>query len=268
MIFRFPNPLTEVNVWAKREALEASAHHLLINPAQFKVPLDPSRDFAVEESPLRLAKIGLSQPAGRVRVLHDLASIELQAMELGVRTLIEFPEAPLHFREQLLAITLEESRHLKLCLEALDKLGSHFGEFPIHLQLWRSVRSHDSLLDRILIVHRYLEGSGLDASELLLRRLSGVSDHVVKSVVRVIALEEVSHVEFGSRWYKTLALKDGLEPSSDFSTRLNSLITRIPKRLVPLNRELRLSAGFSAAEISSLEQVQEHFRANLEPLPQ
>ena len=121
------------------------------------------------------AKKGLSFKEGQARLLHDLASIELQAMELCLRSLYEYPDAPVAFREQLATIALGEGNHLQLCLNGIETLGFAWGDWPVHVALWHSTANSDSLLDRILIVHRYLEGSGLDAGDTLLRRLSGVA---------------------------------------------------------------------------------------------
>lgn len=262
----FPNPLKEVNVWAKIDALHVAAEGLLTKSEQFEVPLNPGRDLAILPKKELPKRVGFAKTEGRAQLLHDLANIELQAMELGVRTLIEFPEASKEFRERLLEITLEEAKHLKLCLEGLDSLKYEFGCWPSHLNLWRAVDREDSLLDRILIVHRYLEGAGLDASDLLLKRLSGVKEKTVKSVVKVIADEELSHVDFGSQWYKKIALLNRIDPAEDFEIRMDKLKQRLPQRLVPLAKDLRLQAGFSADELSYLESLQAYYRANPESL--
>jgi len=200
-------------------------------------------------------KKGFASPEGQARLLHDLASIELQAMELCVRTLAEFPDAPREFREQLAVVARDEGRHFELCLNALDELGQPWGSFPTHLGLWQAVSAGDSLLDRIVIVHRYLEGSGLDASDTLLRRLDGVPKSVTKDVVAVIRRDETGHVIFGSEWYRRVAVSEGLDPDSDFGPRLLRLFHRIPRRLEPICRRTRLEAGFTDGEVDVLENL-------------
>lgn len=224
----------------------------------FAVPTQPGRD--VQILPLRdlPAKKGLSTREGQARLVHDLASIELQAMELGLRTLIEYPVAPTGFREELCEVTRDEGRHLGLCLKALEDLGYPWGSFATHDGLWRAVRASDSLLDRILIVHRYLEGSGLDASHTILRRLGGVSAPEAREALAVIGHDEVAHVQFGSRWYHQLVGETGVDPTEDFAARLKGLLERIPRRLEPINVELRLSSGFTPAEIEVLQAVRGH----------
>lgn len=200
-------------------------------------------------------KKGLSFKEGQGRLLHDLASIELQALELGVRTLHEFPEAPDGFRNELVEIIRGEARHLKLCIEALQKLGYRWGKWPVHTLLWQSVAPTDSLLDRILIVHRYLEGSGLDAGDTLLRRLDSVAESDIHHIAPIIVKEEIEHVDFGSRWYRDICRQEKLNPDDDFGTRLEKFRYRIPKRIEKLSHELRRKAGFSEKELQYLENL-------------
>lgn len=217
------------------------------------VPVIPARDAPVLKANLHPDKKGLSSSAGQARMLHDLGSIELQAMELGYRTLIEFPDAPSGFREELAAITISESTHFELCLNAIEKLGHKWGEWPVHTALWEAVASEDSLLDRILIVHRYLEGSGLDAGDTLLRRLDAVLENHVHPLVRTIVHDEVGHVEFGSRWYRDICKSEGRDPQNDFPERMATLKERLPKRMEKLSYPLRKKAGFTDLELQVLE---------------
>lgn len=219
------------------------------------VPESPLRDAIISPAKNHPPKKGLSFVEGQARLLHDLANIELQAMELGYRTLVEFPEAPQGFREELLAITVQESQHLELCLNAIEKLGHQWGQWPIHLGLWQAVGAKDSLLDRILIVHRYLEGSGLDAGETLIRRLDSVAGETLRPVLKTIFDDEVSHVDFGSRWYREICKMDRLDPQEDFPTRMDSLRKILPRRAEPISRSKRLAAGFTENEISYLEKL-------------
>jgi uncharacterized ferritin-like protein (DUF455 family) len=250
--------LVEASVGKKLAHIESCLQDLLQGSDE-TVPFEPGRD--VQILPIRELppKKGLSSREGQARLLHDLASIELQAMELGLRTLAEFPEAPRAFREELAQVTFEESRHLRLCLEGLEDLGLPWGSFPTHIGLWQSVAPEDSLLDRILIVHRYLEGSGLDASDKLMRRLDGVQAKEAMRAVKVIRDEEVGHVLFGSRWYHALVREQRLDSAVDFQSRLERLFNRIPRRLEPIQRELRKSAGFSDDEIAALENFRQRW---------
>lgn len=250
--------LVSTSVWDKLKHLDADLEFLLQGQGA-PVPEKLGRD--VQIWPIRdlPPKKGLSLPEGQARLLHDLASIELQAMELAVRTLMEFPEAPGEFREQLSEIAREEGLHLRLCLEGLESLGFPWGSFPTHLGLWQSVAGEDSLLDRVLIVHRYLEGAGLDASDTILRRLSGVRSPALRGAIEVIRRDEVGHVEFGSRWYRRLLGESGGDPEVDFASRLSRLFARLPRRLEPIRRDLRETVGFSSTELDVLEEFRQRW---------
>lgn len=250
--------LLEPEVRVKLECLDGNLHQLLEGEV-FAVPDQPGRDvqiWALKDLP---PKKGLSTKEGQARLIHDLASIELQAMELGLRTLIEFPEAPREFREQLAEIVAEEGRHLNLCLKALENLERPWGSFPTHTMLWASADASDSLLDRILIVHRYLEGSGLDATDTILRRLSGVKAPEATQAIEVIRRDEMGHVRFGSYWYHELLRREGCAAADDFEARLNRLYRKIPRRIEPISRQLRLDAGFLVCEVEVLEKIRERW---------
>lgn len=240
------------DVRGKVVRLEAELHRLLSSPARQTVPRTPARDVSVLPVRAHPPKLGVSTTEGQARLLHDLASIELQAMELGVRTLREFPDAPAEFREQLAEVTLGEGQHLGLCLDSLEALGFAWGRWPVHTALWDCVAESDTLLDRILIVHRYLEGSGLDAGDSILRRLSGVESRITRAAVQRIVEEEIGHVDFGSRWYREVCRREGLHAADDFGPRLERLREVLPPRREAVVAELRRAAGFSEEEIETL----------------
>ena len=255
------NCLFEANVQQKIVLADQSISLAFANSSccMNLVPENPGRDVQVLLPQFHPNKKGLSTKEGQARLLHDLASIELQAYELAMRTLYEYPDAPEAFREELALLAKSESEHLKLCLDGLESLGYKWGDWPVHLSLWQSVSSSESLLDRILIVHRYLEGSGLDAGNQLLRRLNGVSAGITYPILHKINTEEIDHVQFGSKWYRTIAKNEGLDPEVDFPQRLLKLRFQLPKRIEKINYELRKQAGFDDIEIGHLQKLRESF---------
>lgn len=253
------------DVWEKINRIEESCGEAFKLKAAYPAPLDPARDIDLLHPKLHPPKKGFSTPEGQARMLHDLASIELQAMELGVRTLVEYPEAPQGFKEELAAVTISEAQHLRMCLEAIDGLGFKWGDWPVHSALWRAVAPEDTLLDRILIVHRYLEGSGLDAGDTLIRRLEATSGkETIQKIVKQINFEEIGHVDFGSRWYREICKIQKIDSALDFPERMDALRVRLPKRIEPINRVLRSKAGFTDEEIKYYEDLRVDF---LSPFP-
>ena len=223
------------------------------------IPSIPARDIVVLEAKQHPPKMGFAHKEGLARMLHDLAGIELQAMELGLRTLVEFPEAPHGFREELRNVTLSEAEHLRMCLEGIQDLGFQWGDWPVHCGLWAAVASEDSILDRILIVHRYLEGSGLEAGDGLVKRLEGVNSPGTRNIVKQINFEEIGHVDFGSRWYREICLQEKRDSVADFPERMFALRERLPKRVEKISREIRRKAGFTEAEIDYYESLRAEF---------
>ncbi|MFP5519755.1 MAG: DUF455 family protein [Bdellovibrionia bacterium] len=252
------------SIYDKLSHIEEEVNWSLKNSITAEVPIIPAREIQVLEPIRHPPKKGLSFPEGRARLLHDLASIELQAMELGLRTLVEFPLAPQGFREELAAITLSEAQHLKMCLEALDAEGFKWGDFPVHTALWGATSKDDSLLDRILIVHRYLEGSGLDAGDYFVKRLDAVDSPLMKAAVKQINDEEVGHVYFGSQWYRRICELEGVSAQDDFVPRMIQISTKVPKRVENINHEVRKRAGFTESEIYFMEKLREWFLIPLE----
>lgn len=259
------------HIQEKIQGLEADLHRALLGGFEPSVaPLWPSRDVQILPTKQHPPKKGFSSREGSARMLHDLASIELQAMELGLRSLVEYPGAPHEFREALAALTLSEGEHLKLCLQALEHLGYKWGDWPVHCNLWAAVSAEDTILDRLLIVHRYLEGSGLDAGHQIIHRLkgllvSGVDPSSVNAarkaleVLEIINSEEVGHVLFGSDWYRRFCQEYRLDPDHDFPSRMKALYSRLPRRFEKLNHELRRRAGFTEAEILFCEEIRDSY---------
>ncbi len=194
----------------------------------------------------------ISSPEGQARLIHDLASIELQAMELALRTLYEFPKAPKQFRIELAALVRSEASHLMLCLKTLETLRFEWGSWPVHIALWQSVSSEDSLIERVFIVHRYLEASGLDAGEAILLRLSGLADKTCYEALKIIVSDEINHVDFGSRWFRKFCDLEGLDPELEFF-RLFRVLSKKAPRKEKISSKLRRLAGFSESELKILQ---------------
>lgn len=249
----------EPEIYQKITLLRKSESQIFNLSAREFAPQRPARDITLLLPRDLPPKKGLSFKEGQARLLHDLASIELQAMELGLRTLVEFPEAPEEFKVKLWEITLEESEHLEMCLTEIESLGFKWGSWPAHCGLWEATGTTDSLLDRILIVHRYLEGSGLDAGDTLLKRLVAVDAPGTRFAAEKIFNDEIGHVLFGSEWYRKICQQEAIDPEKDFPQRMDKLRAILPKRINPVAVELRKKAGYTNGEISYLLKLRESF---------
>lgn len=224
---------------------------------KIEIPAVPGRDLElILEIKSHPTKPPLNTPIGQARMLHDLGNIELQAMELAVRTLAQYPEAPRGFREELAEVALEEARHFGLCLDALEELGHPWGSWPVHRSLWDVVTDGD-LLERVLIVHRYMEGAGLDAGSRLMDRLTGVVAPLAKSVVGTILREEIGHVAFGSKWYRLICASHRIDADAYFKSAYPKILAAIPRNEKP-DFEIRRKAGFNDSEIEVIRHALEN----------
>jgi len=246
------NPLLIASVHDKIHFLRKIGDGFLSSSSQFEIPDNPMRDVTVLPPRLLPNKLGLSSKEGQARLLHDLAAIELQAMELALRGVLEFDNSPMQFKDELLKLALSEAEHLELCLNSLESLGYKWGDWPIHNMLWNCVRKEDELLDRILLVHCYLEGSGLDAGDTLLRRLYGLTEGITFKTVRRIVKDEIDHVQFGLRWFDAICKESSLDPEYEFQQRLKKIEQQIPKRAEPLSFTLRNKSGFNDIQINEI----------------
>lgn len=251
--YQTPNP------WEKILALPEDLNATI----QFVIPEVPGRSGLVLET-IRGPKDKISSRQGQARLLHELANIEMQAMELCLRTYLEYPTAPTLFRQELAELAKDEARHLALCLEGLKTFEIEFGHWPIHLNLWKTVSREDSLLDRIVIVHRYLEASGLDAGNQIIDKLRSCQAVSIQKIMTTIHDEEIAHVDFGSRWYREICRMEGLDPEVDFPERIEKLKARLPKRVEKFDIKARKAAGFLDQEIELLTKLRDQFVKDLE----
>lgn len=253
------------NLYSKIDLVDECCHQALLTQYDPIIGA-PIRDQPTSDPRLHPIKKGLSEKKGQARLLHDLANIELQAMELGLRTLIDFPHAQSDFKYRLIEVIKDEANHLKLCLQGLEHLGFQWGDWPIHNNLWNATSPDDTLLERITIVHRFLEGSGLDASSKIIHRLESIDSPIIYNALTTIVHEEVPHVKFGSEWFQSICHKEKKDSEIEFEVTLNKLYSKLPVRLEKICTSLRLEAGFTLKEIDSLVNFQKRQRAKTRKL--
>ena len=180
----------------------------------------PDRPARPEEpalkAPRELAKRKITQaPAGRIALLHALAHIELNAIDLAWDIIARFhaAELPRGFYDDWLLVAEEEAKHYSLLAERLDALGSHYGALPAHDGLWQAAQdtSHD-LLARLAVVPLVLEARGLDVTPAMIQRLKAVNDEESAAVLEVIYRDEIGHVAIGRRWFLWACQARQLDP--------------------------------------------------------
>ncbi len=209
------------------------------------VPGRPPRPLLVH--PHEVPRRALGSLPGRAALLHAVAHIEFNAINLALDAGWRFGQMPPAYYEDWLSVARDESHHFAMVSDRLRGLGFDYGDFTAHDGLWEAAEktAHDVLL-RMALVPRVLEARGLDVTPGMIHRLRQVGDLESVAVLEVILREEVRHVAIGSRWFRHLCAQRGLEPAATFVALLAEHGIRLRP---PLNLEARRAAGFVDAEL-------------------
>lgn len=215
-------------------------------------PGRPDRPKLVD--PRNLPKRGLGSVEGRAALVHAIAHIEFNAINLAWDAVYRFRDMPDRFHEDWLSIAEDEARHFGMLEARLGELGHAYGDFDAHDGLWEmAVFTADSCLRRMALVPRVLEARGLDVTPGMIGRLRSVGDSATAEILEVILCEEVAHVAAGSRWFVWCCEREGLDPCVVFPDLVGSLSRGSLKG--PFNIEARRLAGFTEAELMHLRKM-------------
>ena len=218
--------------------------------ATSQAPGRPERPALVD--PRRVPQRTVGSRSGRAALLHAIAHIEFNAINLALDAAWRFPAMPGAFLVDWLSVALDEARHFRMVATALGGLGHAYGDFPAHDGLWQAAHgTRDDALARMALVPRVFEARGLDATPQIQARLRAAGDVPSAELLQVILDEEVRHVRIGDHWFRWLCERQGVEPAATF--RQLVLRHRAPRPRGALNRSARLAAGFSADEIDWLQ---------------
>jgi uncharacterized ferritin-like protein (DUF455 family) len=216
-------------------------------------PMPPAR-------PARPAKPELRQPrdmpkrrsggatASRIALLHALAHIELNALDLAWDLIARFGRAtlPRGFFDDWVRVADEEATHHGLVADRLAGFGAAYGDLPAHDGLWQAAEAtaHD-LLARLAVVPLVLEARGLDVTPHMIQSLEKAGDAASAEVLKIIYRDEVGHVAIGKRWFDTLCIEQGVMPESTYHRLVRTYFKGQLKP--PFNAEARERAGLSAS---------------------
>jgi len=191
---------------------------------------------------------------GRAALLHAIAHIEFNAINLALDCVYRFRGLPADFYAGWLQVAAEEAYHFGLVSERLGASGFAYGDFPAHRGLWdMAVKTAADPLARMALVPRVLEARGLDATPPIIASLRRIGDDATIAVLDIILRDEIGHVALGDRWFRHFCAGRGLEPEATYLALMTEFDAPWPPK--PLNVEARLQAGFSAVEITRLEGV-------------
>jgi uncharacterized ferritin-like protein (DUF455 family) len=188
---------------------------------------------------------------GRAALLHALAHIELNAIDLALDIVWRFAGQPDEFYRQWLQVAHEEALHFELLDRHLGTLGHAYGDFDAHDGLWQMAeRTKGDLLARLALVPRTLEARGLEASPAVKAKLVAAGDMRGAEILDIILGDEIGHVAVGNHWYRCLCTQRGLDPLATCAAL--ALRHGAPRPRGPFNLDARRAAGFDEAELAAL----------------
>lgn len=191
-------------------------------------------------------------PEGRVALLHALAHIELNAIDLALDIVGRFGADPdladgrAAFAADWLRVGAEEAKHFLMLSRRLDDLGSDYGAYPAHDGLWQAaLMSADSLTERLAIAPLTHEARGLDVTPGMIAKLRSAGDRESTAILEVIYRDEIGHVAVGHRWFQHVCARRAVDPECEFARALARVDLARPHP--PFNEPARRQAGLSPA---------------------
>ena len=222
---------------------------LAAGPEPIRAPGRPPKPVLV---PVRdVPSRGLGTAEGRAALLHAVAHIEFNAINLALDAALRFRGMPREYYLDWTSVAADEARHFRLLRTRLRELGFEYGDFAAHNGLWEMAeKSSGRCLARMALVPRLLEARGLDVTPGMIARFRALGDAASVAVLETILREEVGHVAIGSRWFAWCCAREGLEPQDTFIALLRDVARGALRG--PFNLEARRAAGFEASELERL----------------
>ena len=205
-------------------------------------------EFTIEERAHRTR--GLNAPSGRARALHTFLHHELQAAELMAWAILAYPEAPRAFREGLVRILQDETRHMRMYAAHIETLGYGVGAFAVRDWFWTRVPSCPDPASFVAVMGLGLESANLEHTASFAARFRSAGDEEGARIQEVVGREEIAHVRFGATWFSHF--RGGIA-FDDWANHLPDPLSPILMRGRPLHREARRLAGQSDAFLDALE---------------
>ncbi|WP_026940933.1 ferritin-like domain-containing protein [Hellea balneolensis] len=210
-------------------------------------PARPGHPVLVSPGDVKRRRLGTK--AGRGALLHAVAHIEFNAIDLAADMIARFghhPDIPkadqTNFIGDWISVCLDEARHFDLLQTRLSELDMSYGDLPAHNGLWEAaVKTKSNFAARLAIAPMVLEARGLDVTPGMIEKLTNVGDNASADILKIIYNEEIGHVAIGARWFQKLAQIRGQEPESWFHALVSDYFAGRLKP--PFNVQARTLAG-------------------------
>ena len=192
---------------------------------------------------------------GLATLVHSIAHIEFSAIDLALDAVYRYPAMPQSYQIDWLEVASDEIRHFKMLNDLLHELGFHHGDFPVHAGLFDAANNTaENILDRMAVVPRYFEASGLDVNPQIIKKLENKKKiPAIKKLIEMLNTiyeEEIDHVLKGDKWFKYLCKREGKEESVYFE--ILEKYGLLDKHRPHINVSARKLAGFSCPEMKQL----------------
>jgi uncharacterized ferritin-like protein (DUF455 family) len=234
-------------LWLEQASLDVDTTTVIDEPPD--VPGRPLRPRLV--SPKLVPTRSPHTRNGRAALLHAVAHIEFNAINLALDACWRFAGMPDAYHRDWLRVAAEEALHFTLVRGHLNTLGHDYGDFDAHDGLWQmALKTRGDVVDRMALVPRVLEARGLDVTPGMQAKLREAGDPRAAEVLEVILRDEIGHVRIGNHWYHRLCRERGIDPAAH--TRALIVATGAPRPRPPLNVEARTRAGLSAEDQAAL----------------
>ncbi len=196
-----------------------------------------------------------SKKEGQLALIHSIAHIEFSAIDLAIDAAYRFTDMPIEYKLDWLIVAQDEIRHFKMLSKLLEKLNATYGDLPVHKGLFEmAYKTKSSAIERMAIIPRYFEASGLDVNPKIVAKLNNYKkEPLIKELIEaldIIYIEEIDHVKKGDRWFKYLCELENSNPQIRYIEILQKY--NLKGRANQFNIKGRKEAGFSCDELINL----------------
>lgn len=251
-------------------ALVKSLHHDLAN---HKLSVDPKTSIIQTNGdqpgmpalqivrPAHVPKRGFGSIEGKAALVHAIAHIEFNAINLALDAIWRFENAPDSFYRDWLQVAFEEANHFELLQSCLAALGYQYGDLSVHEGLWEiAEKSKHHVLERMALVPRILEARGLDVTPTILTKLRYAKADGIVAALEVILREEHGHVAIGNRWFYYFCEQQGfITPEQTHHYFIDLCVQhQVKPPRPPFNKKARLKTGFFEQELEQFSAWHQH----------
>jgi uncharacterized ferritin-like protein (DUF455 family) len=217
----------------------------IAEPGREPMPARPARpDRPPLLPPREMKRRSYGGGAGRVALLHALAHIELNAVDLAWDIVGRYTDEALpdSFYDDWVTVAEEEALHFEMLAALLAETGAAYGDLPAHDGLWQAAeKTADDLLARLALVPLTLEARGCDTTPATIAKLERNGDAPTADALAIISRDEIGHVAAGMRWFLHVAALRNIDPRAEYRRLLAERFRGALKP--PFNHAARAQAG-------------------------